>query len=95
MVFVDKCLLTYNTKLTHGFSAQGNNCTHPEEQIKLQVVHLVAAINFENCLEGYLLYDTPVNSNRFVQILDQLNQHGTEYYLLGDKASWHKSKVCF
>ena len=92
MVFVDECFFTYNTKLTHGFAQYRSNCIHPEEQRKLQVVHLIAAISFENGLEGYLMYEGSVNSFKFVQILKQLKQHGTDYTLLGDNASWHKSK---
>jgi|LauGreDrversion4_2_1035121.scaffolds.fasta_scaffold154340_1 hypothetical protein len=77
-----------------GWSTLFNNCYHPRVKQRPDVVHLIAGISKEHGLEGFLIVKKSVNSERFLQILDQFDNYGTNYTLLGDNASWHLSGLC-
>ncbi len=55
---------------------------------------MVAGISVECGLEGFLLFEHSVNSNRFLQVIDKFERSKGNYSLVGDNASWHKSKEC-
>jgi transposase len=54
---------------------------------------MVAAVSQEFGLEGYLLFEQSVNSEKFILILAEIERNGPNYKLLGDNASWHRSKI--
>ena len=59
------------------------------------MIHLVVGVSVENGPEGDLLYETPLNSFKFIQILNEFDRNGSDYTLFGDTATCHKSRDCF
>ncbi len=58
------------------------------------MINLVAGISTEWGLEGFILTPENINSEVFLSVLNVFDRNDKEYTLLGDNASWHKSRLC-
>ena len=57
-----------------------------------QTLYVVAAINEEDGLTNMKVYDAQVDSQRFVEIFQEITPKNSKVLLFMDQAPWHDSK---
>ena len=95
IIFVDETIFSMSTVFTRGFAAKYKNCSHPTGKDYPKAINVIAGISAKFGLEGLVTSKYPINSTKFLTILNQFDQQGKHYVLFGDNASWHKSKECW
>ena len=72
IVFVDETVFSYKTIQTRAYSKMNQNVCYPHSSIKHKPAFFKTAVSNECGLEGYVYSETPINSQKFCQILSHL-----------------------
>jgi hypothetical protein len=81
--------------MDRAFSFTSKKLSFPKLNNISPTLHLVAGVSEENGLEGYAIFERSVDSNKFLLAIQTFLRHGDNLTLLGDNASWHRSRQTF
>jgi hypothetical protein len=90
-VFADEFQITDRVRLARAYSSKGQHCLQAQSPAR-RTVNVLIAVSEQFGLEGMLIFETPIKSEMFVQILNQVDCHGQDYCIVLDNCSVHKSK---
>jgi hypothetical protein len=88
-------MFTTATRLASAFSNKNQNIVVQERLLTNNALAVVARVSIEKGLEGYLVKEKSINSQSFIQFLDDLrdSNDGYNFVLFLDNCSVHHSKI--
>ena len=94
IVYLDEAVFTFNTIKKKAWYSKLDNLKVAQESRHMEPLALVAAIESERGLVTYAIHGGSINSEKFVDFLEQLKEHMScpEFGLYLDNLSVHRTK---